>query len=204
MPKTLLELLRSFRNRDTILEWLLGFISVIISDDKAYRRYFDQSRNKLLTSKVIINIVISKSRIVNAEPESYDFRAFVTQETLRDILKDYGLNLNGSKIEKTDIEGGNEANIVLRPFNIHFDSSRNLHKIPNAIGKDDGNERITLVGVGALGSQILNYKGGTEAILLKDIEHSDLTPRLHHKEPATMPFAGSFLSANRLRKFSVS
>ena len=158
MPKTLLDLLNSFGNfgnRDTLWEWL-RFIRVIVGDDKLYRKYFNQSKNKLLACKVIINVAIPKSRIIDGKPESHDLRTFVTQETLKDILADYGLVLNGSRIDNSGKGGGYGANIGIHPFNVQHSNSRCLNKILNSINIECGNEQIVLIGAGALGSQILN------------------------------------------------
>jgi proteasome lid subunit RPN8/RPN11 len=155
MPQTLNDLLCSFGNRDTLRQGL-EFISAIIRNDNLYHKYFNQSKNKLLACKVIINIEIPKSRNASEEPEAYDRRTFVTQETLKDILEDYRFALMGSKIEESARVGGYGSNIAIRQFNVHFEHSRSLNKTLSTVGKDSGNERFTLVGVGALGSQILN------------------------------------------------
>jgi len=155
MPQTLLDLLHSFENKNTVRHWF-DFIGTVVRNVKLYNLYFKQSKNQLLACKLIINVAIPKSRMVNEDPESYDFRTFVTDKTLKDILADYGYALKGSKIEDSGKTGGHGANISIQQFNVHFESSRLINKLSNNIDTECGNERIALIGAGAIGSQILN------------------------------------------------
>ena len=104
MPQTLFDLLCSFENRDTIRAWLKDLLS-IVKDSKKYNEYFRQSKNTLLACKVLINIAIPKQRTDGAYIETYDLRSFVIDKSLKDILADYGLLLNGSKIELSKHQG---------------------------------------------------------------------------------------------------
>ena len=155
MPQTLLELLHSFRNRDTIRDWLKDLFS-IVQDPKKYYRYFRQERNTLLDCKVLINLVIPKQRVRGAEIETADLRSFVIDKSLKDILTDYGLSLNGSKLEPSKHTGGNGANIAITPFIVHLAQSKLKCRCANLVDEADGEKHFSLVGVGAIGSHILN------------------------------------------------
>lgn len=155
MPQTLLDLLYSFKNVDTIIDWLKEILS-IVRDPKLYNAYFSQVRNKMLACKAIINITIPKQRTDGTPVEEYEVRSFVTEKTLKDILSDYGLRLNGSKIECDKRLCGNGSNIAIYPFNVHLMQSKHRCKCANLIDKAEGKEQIVLVGAGAIGSHILN------------------------------------------------
>ena len=155
MPQTLLELLHSFRNRDTIRDWLKDLFS-IVQDPKKYYRYFRQERNTLLDCKVLINLVIPKQRVRGAEIETVDLRSFVIDKSLKDILTDYGLSLNGSKLEPSKHTGGNGANIAITPFIVHLAQSKLKCRCANLVDEADGEKHFSLIGVGAIGSHILN------------------------------------------------
>lgn len=113
-------------------------------------------RNVLLNCKAIITVIIPKSRKENSEVESYDWRSFVTDNTLKDIFLSYGLALNGSKIESKNVLKKHGKNITIQPYNIHLANSKSLNKRANLIDQKCGNEKITLVGTGAMGSHVLN------------------------------------------------
>ena len=155
MPQTLLELLHSFRNRDTIRDWLKDLFS-IVQDPKKYYRYFRQERNTLLDCKVLINLVIPKQRVRGAEIETVDLRSFVIDNSLKDILTDYGLCLKGSKIELSKHPGGNGGNIAITPFIVCLVQSKLKCRWANQVDETDGEKHFSLVGVGAIGSHILN------------------------------------------------
>ena len=149
MPQTLLELLRSFKNRDTIRDWLNDLFS-IVQDPKKYYRYFRQERNTLLDCKVLINLVIPKQRVRGAEIETVDFRSFVIDNSLRDILTDYGLCLKGSKIGPSKHQCGNGANIPITPFIVCLAQSKLKCRWANQVDETDGEKLFSLVGVGAI------------------------------------------------------
>lgn len=86
----------------------------------------------------------------------YDWRTFVTTRSLKSILADFGLALSGSKLVDSGKVGGNGKNILVQPFNVHLPNFRFQNKLLNAIDLDCGNEKIVLIGAGALGSHILN------------------------------------------------
>lgn len=155
MPQTLFDLLHSFNNETTIREWMKS-IALIIRDVKKYKQYFGQIKTNFLACKVIINIAIPKSRTMDEVPESYELRTFVSEKTLKDILNDYGLVLNGSKIGDSGKIGYCGKNIPIQPFNVHLQNSIRQNKQYNSIEQECGNEKITLIGVGAIGSHILN------------------------------------------------
>lgn len=155
MPQTLFDLLCSFKNSDTIMAWLVDLLSIIKSP-KIYYAYFRQERNTLLACKVLINIAIPKQRTDGAHIETYDLRSFTTDKSLKDILTDYGLLLNGSKIEPSKRPGGNGVNISITPFNVYLAQSRLGCRCANRVDEADGKKQIALVGAGAIGSHILN------------------------------------------------
>ena len=155
MPQTLLELLRSFKNCDTIITWLTDLLS-IVRFPKIYNKYFRQERNSLLACKVLINIAIPKQRTDRAPIETFDLRSFVIDKSLKDILTDYGLSLNGSKLEPSKHTGGNGANIAITPFIVHLAQSKLKCRCANLVDEADGEKHFSLVGVGAIGSHILN------------------------------------------------
>lgn len=155
MPQTLLELLRSFKNRDTIRAWLANLFT-IVQDPRIYSSYFRQERNKLLACKALINLAIPKQRIKEAEVETFDLRSFVIDNSLKDILTDYGFCLNGSRIGFSKHPGGNGANIAITPFNVHLAQSKRECRWANQVDEDAGEKHFSLVGVGAIGSHILN------------------------------------------------
>ena len=155
MPKTLLELLCSFKNYDTIITWLTDLLS-IVRFPKIYNKYFRQERNSLLACKVLINIAIPKQRTDRAPIETFDLRSFVIDKSLKDILTDYGLSLNGSKLEPSKHTGGNGANIAITPFIVHLAQSKLKCRCANLVDEADGEKHFSLVGVGAIGSHILN------------------------------------------------
>lgn len=155
MPQTLLELLCSFKNYDTIITWLKDLLS-IVRFPKIYNKYFRQERNSLLACKVLINIAIPKQRTDRAPIETFDLRSFVIDKSLKDILTDYGLSLNGSKLEPSKHTGGNGANIAITPFIVHLAQSKLKCRCANLVDEADGEKHFSLVGVGAIGSHILN------------------------------------------------
>lgn len=155
MPQTLLELLCSFKNYDTIITWLTDLLS-IVRFPKIYNKYFRQERNSLLACKVLINIAIPKQRTDKAPIETFDLRSFVIDKSLKDILTDYGLSLNGSKLEPSKHTGGNGANIAITPFIVHLAQSKLKCRCANLVDEADGEKHFSLVGVGAIGSHILN------------------------------------------------
>ena len=155
MPQTLLELLCSFKNYDTIITWLTDLLS-IVRFPKIYNKYFRQERNSLLACKVLINIAIPKQRTDRAPIETFDLRSFVIDKSLKDILTDYGLSLNGSKLEPSKHTGGNGANIAITPFIVHLAQSKLKCRCANLVDEADGEKHFSLVGVGAIGSHILN------------------------------------------------
>ena len=155
MPQTLLELLCSFKNCDTIITWLTDLLS-IVRFPKIYNKYFRQERNSLLACKVLINIAIPKQRTDRAPIETFDLRSFVIDKSLKDILTDYGLSLNGSKLEPSKHTGGNGANIAITPFIVHLAQSKLKCRCANLVDEADGEKHFSLVGVGAIGSHILN------------------------------------------------
>ena len=155
MPQTLLELLCSFKNYDTIITWLIDLLS-IVRFPKIYNKYFRQERNSLLACKVLINIAIPKQRTDRAPIETFDLRSFVIDKSLKDILTDYGLSLNGSKLEPSKHTGGNGANIAITPFIVHLAQSKLKCRCANLVDEADGEKHFSLVGVGAIGSHILN------------------------------------------------
>ena len=155
MPQTLLELPCSFKNYDTIITWLTDLLS-IVRFPKIYNKYFRQERNSLLACKVLINIAIPKQRTDRAPIETFDLRSFVIDKSLKDILTDYGLSLNGSKLEPSKHTGGNGANIAITPFIVHLAQSKLKCRCANLVDEADGEKHFSLVGVGAIGSHILN------------------------------------------------
>ena len=155
MPQTLLELLCSFKNYDTIITWLTDLLS-IVRFPKIYNKYFRQERNSLLACKVLINIAIPKQRTDKSPIETFDLRSFVIDKSLKDILTDYGLSLNGSKLEPSKHTGGNGANIAITPFIVHLAQSKLKCRCANLVDEADGEKHFSLVGVGAIGSHILN------------------------------------------------
>lgn len=157
MPHTLCELLCTVDNENTVKKWL-DSIASITSNPKTYNQYFNQAKNKLLSCKAIFNFIIPKSRTADDLPESYDVRTFATESSLKEILTDYGLVIDHSKIIKNakDNAIGYGANISVQPFNVHFQNSKNLNRVLNSISEEYGEKRIVLVGAGAIGSHILN------------------------------------------------
>lgn len=144
MPQTLLELLRSFKNRDTIRAWLADLFT-IVQDPQIYYSYFRQERNKLLTCKVLINLAIPKQRIKEAEIETFDLRSFVIDNSLKDILTDYGFCLNGSRIGLSKHPGGNGASIAITPFNVHLAQSKRECRWANQVDEADEEKNFRLL-----------------------------------------------------------
>lgn len=155
MPQTLFDLLHSFDNETVIKQWL-DFITLIIRDVKKYMQYFGQIKTKFLSSKVIINIMIPKSRTYEDSPEAYELRTFVSEKSLKDIIIDYGFVLEGSKIRNSGKSGSNGKNIPIQSFNVHVINSKQQNKLLNSIENESGKERVALIGAGAIGSHILN------------------------------------------------
>lgn len=155
MPQTMKELLSSLNNIDTVKTWA-QFIFKIVSDVKRYNCYFQQSINKLLQCKVLIKLLIPKSRTADESPESYDLRVFITESPLKNILADYGFEIQGSKVIDDREKCNYGCNIRIQPFNVLLQNSRLQNRRLNAIDKETGNEKITLIGAGAIGSHILN------------------------------------------------
>lgn len=155
MPQTLFDLLDALDNETRVKTWL-NEIAEIIRDDKKYKQYFNQSKTKFLSCKVIINILILQSRKADILPESCDLRTFVSEKTLQDILTDYGLVLIHSKIKDGEKSGSKGKKIPIKSFNVHLQCSKKRNKFANSISETSGNEKIALIGVGAIGSHILN------------------------------------------------
>ena len=155
MPKTLQALLHSLKNDDAIETWLEDIVT-IVRNPKLYNEYFGQSKNKMLACRVLINIAIPKQRAGGTSVETYDFRVFITDKTLKDFLSSYGLRLNGSNIEYGKRPGENGADIAIVPFNVHYAQSKLICRCANRVDEADGKKQIALVGAGAIGSHILN------------------------------------------------
>lgn len=155
MPKTLQALLHSLKDDDAIGTWLED-IATIVRNPKLYNAYFGQSKNKMLACRILINIAIPKQRSKETPVETHDFRFFITDKTLKELLNSYGLCLNGSRIEHDKHSGENGADIAITPFNVHHAQSKLMCRCVNMIDEADGEKQIALVGVGAMGSHILN------------------------------------------------
>ncbi|MBD5401304.1 hypothetical protein HDR58_00685 [bacterium] len=155
MPQTLYELIHFYGDDTTVITWI-NSISKIIKNVNLFNKYFGQMKNLLLNCKAIITVGIPKSREENSKIESCDCKSFVTDNILKDILLSYGFVLNGSKIESKNITKKHGNNITIKPYNFHLKNSKQLNKRANLIDEECGNEKITLVGTGAIGSHILN------------------------------------------------
>ena len=115
-----------------------------------------QSPSPRVRSKRVQSVDIPKQRIKEAEIETFDLRSFVIDNSLKDILTDYGFCLNGSRIGLSKHPGRNGANIAITPFNVHLAQSKRECRWANQVDEADGEKHFSLVGVGAIGSHILN------------------------------------------------
>lgn len=155
MPHTLFDLLQLFDNKDTVKRWVNSIIK-IFAEGRKHDQSYGRKKNSFLKFKVMVNVTIPKSRTSDSSPESCDFRTFVSEKTLRDICADYGFNLEGGKNKNGTQSVSYGKNIPIKPFNVQFRASRNRNKLLNSIGGEVGNQKIALIGAGAIGSHILN------------------------------------------------
>jgi hypothetical protein len=156
LPKTLLQLLNIFTESDVRMQfhkWLCDLFLIMQTGE--YKSRFDQTKEKFMNSHCVFVLPIPLMRESDGDVEGFDAHAFITKEPLSKVVADFGLEANHSKLQKSKNKGATGSNINLIPFNVQFDLSQRVACFYNGI-ESAGTMKITMIGVGALGSQIAN------------------------------------------------
>lgn len=117
----------------------------------------DTNNAGLLTYRIILIVILPKTRAADSLPESYEFRAFLIDQTIREIGIDIGIwddgfeNKLGKLLLPDQTKRGTELPLIT--VNPVFALSKEHAKQLNGL-ETKGNIRITAVGAGALGSQV--------------------------------------------------
>jgi len=154
IPNTLIGLLGMFSNEEMLKIFQKQVLAIwtVRTNPKIFLEIFNQSIKSLLDCKCIVTLHIPLYDTKNAEMRKQDIRIFSLSEPLSQLLEIIGYRYN-SKSKKLEPFTGN-TDIPIKHLLLHgaFESifARQLN------GIDDSYEatRITIIGVGALGSQI--------------------------------------------------
>lgn len=106
--------------------------------------------------KLIIVVGLPKQREAEGLTETTEIRAFVTNVSIRDVGIDIGIwnNLDNDLAELIGVDETKQGNgVPLTLLNLHFTFSREMALRLSGLELDQ-NQRIVLVGTGALGSQM--------------------------------------------------
>jgi len=157
MPKTLNHLLNMFPEDNVekrILQQLRRLL--LIKTNQEYYLRFQQSNNKLLNCKCIFVLTIPLVRQSGEKEEGTDFRAFLTNCKLSTLINDFGFVVKKSRLEHDPRKNNNLGeNVGLTPYNVQIDISSSFARKYNGDG-DNQQFKISIIGAGALGSQIVN------------------------------------------------
>ncbi|PAU93707.1 hypothetical protein CK503_11185 [Aliifodinibius salipaludis] len=124
---------------------------------------------------LILLVRIPKKRDIDSEIEEYELQAFFLEKNLKETIKILGLKTNHGNIVLGDYDPNNLLDLSLLPLNPtpYLTPSKALEH--NGLEKDI-EQRISLIGLGALGSQIADniYRSGFNKLSL--IDHDKLLP----------------------------
>lgn len=157
IPKTLNQLLNIFSEETAYIqfrEWLHKLF-LIKTNPKEYNLRFKQSDYQLQNCRCLLVLIIPLARQLDEEAEQYDSHVFMTNQKLSAILKDFGFTSNRSKLE-SNFRNNMGENISLTPYNLQLDISPSLARIYNGENGENGQFKFTIIGAGALGSQIVS------------------------------------------------
>ncbi len=160
-PATLLELLGRFDARQLSVQFMeeLWSILKIRQNQNEFLRLFGANTTSLLCCPCIITLCIPQKRTSSGSIERSDFRVFLTEgRSFGEVLHDFGIERERKKGQKTnkliatDVNNWG-ANIKIRQLSLHLASIAALARVYNNIDIDS-QLRYTLIGAGALGSQL--------------------------------------------------
>lgn len=160
-PATLLELLERFDAQQLSVQFIeeLWSILKIRQNQNEFACLFGSSTASLLCCACIITLCIPQKRTSSGSVERSDYRVFLTEEgSFGEVLCDFGIEREKKKGQKTNkliATGANNwgANIKIRQLSLHLASIAALARVYNNIDIDS-QLRYTLIGAGALGSQL--------------------------------------------------
>ncbi len=158
MPKTLNHILAMFPEETAyrkLSEWLRQLL-LIKTNPKEYNLRFQQSDFQLQNCRCLFVLLIPLIRQSDGKTDRYDFRAFVTNCKLSSVIKDFGYSVNKSKLEQDPRKNNMGENIELIPYNAQLDISSYGARIYNGENGNAMQLRLSIIGAGALGSQIVN------------------------------------------------
>jgi len=164
IPDTLLELTELFPEQN-IKEQVKSFVKDILNIrhyPKEFMRLFAQSTSALFNCRTIILMDIPLARSDSSVVERNDYRVFVIDSTLGEMLADFGYPKKvETKKHKTstsypydpaqDMSG---KNIKIKMFMLQYAFSSRVAQILNQCDKNTAKQKIVQIGAGALGSQI--------------------------------------------------
>lgn len=148
VPTNLLEL------HEFIAEGDFDLLSELRDRLKIWRNH--PQREFIIETKLILTAVLPKLRTERTHPESFEYRTFITENSIKEIGVQIGIwdifNNNIGPFVEVD-KSKNGAQIPVQLMNTVFSLSRvdanRLNGITNNV-----NNNITMIGVGALGSQV--------------------------------------------------
>ena len=147
-PTTLFELHEFLKSSDTNL----------LSDLRNRLRAWENqlSREKIEEAKLVLIICLPKKRNENSTPETIEYRAFLTLETIRKISVEIGLWAEHDKysaplLHVDEKKKGNEIRVHM--LNPTSSFSREHAALLNGLSSRS-NSKIVAVGLGSLGSQV--------------------------------------------------
>lgn len=158
MPETLNHILNMFPEETAyseFAEWLRQLL-LIKTKPKEYNSRFQQSDNQLQNCRCLFVLLIPLIRQSNGKTDGCDFRAFITNCKLSAVIKDFGFIVNKSKLEHDPRKDNWGKNIKLAPYNAQLDISSSSARIYNGENGDKQQLNLSIIGAGALGSQIVS------------------------------------------------
>lgn len=155
-PRSLSDLNDAF-NDDIVkeIESLIQPIWNIRQDDKLYNFFFNRSQKALKNCKILLLVLVSLAREQKGEVERCEIKAFVLNANFQELFKSFGYEIQKSKIVKST-QNNDYLKIGLKQLEILFALEQERAQIFNGVKKFDCTKSIFQIGVGTLGSQILN------------------------------------------------
>jgi len=126
------------------------------------KKYLEKENEAILEKKVIFIFSVPLTRNISSDVEEIDYYAYITDKTLNTLGSIYGIfeKLSDSSIKSSGYiirqkqEIGNLENVKLLQVNIQF--TLDAHSAASCNNVQHFSEPIAAIGMGALGSQIVN------------------------------------------------